>query len=418
MARNPSKPGYGMPERRSLTDIAKEEAIRGGIRLGYGLLGAGVVEPVKTAMGAEGSIGRNFVADEVRAMKRQEAESKAAQRVAPYYTAQQQTQQRQMQEAGQTQRTGMTQQGLMDRQKLMEGSSILQKAMDLQSKRELIELKFEQKERLRKAAARAARRKPTIAGMTPQDQATLKYGINLMETAGKKDDKDMNMYNMGLATVLSVTARYPEFQKVVRQEGEGFAPSPTKVSEAELNVQAESEKGKSAATVAGIEAQGKLGVAQLETDADKAVQLLKNDGIVNEAALLAKSKEDVAKINAAARTTAAGIAAQADKYASDVELQIGGMNFESAQAKTNALNQVENVKAKSRIYSDALKALADAKSQEARRRIAQHVNRARVDLNEAVQAVGGVSPAPSDGQPFNPSASSGSMTIEEMEMAP
>ena len=133
MARRPMKPGYAIPERRSLADIAKEEAIRGGIRAGYGLLDAAAITPLKTAMGAEGSIGRNLLSDEVRAMKRQEAESMAAQRVAPYYQAQQQTQQRGMQEAGQTQRTGMTQAGAMDRQKLQEGSDIVQLQMKLQS---------------------------------------------------------------------------------------------------------------------------------------------------------------------------------------------------------------------------------------------------------------------------------------------
>ena len=125
----------GVQPQRSVGDVLLEEAGRAGIGLVGGVAQA-ALQPLVTSLGAEGSIGRQFVSPEIREMKRQEAESMSAARVAPYYQAQQGTEQRRMQEAGQTQRAAMGIEGTMEQKQLGEGSDILQLGMKLRAQME------------------------------------------------------------------------------------------------------------------------------------------------------------------------------------------------------------------------------------------------------------------------------------------
>ena len=70
----------GVQPQRSVGDVMLEEAGRAGIGLVGGVAQA-ALQPLVTSLGAEGSIGRQFVSPEIREMKRQEAESMAAERL-------------------------------------------------------------------------------------------------------------------------------------------------------------------------------------------------------------------------------------------------------------------------------------------------------------------------------------------------
>ena len=121
----------GVQPQRSVGDVLLEEAGRAGIGLVGGVAQA-ALQPLVTSLGAEGSIGRQFVSPEIREMKRQEAESMAAERVAPYFTQQQQTQRTGMSEAANTQRNKMSLEQKTKKKKRQEGHGMTPKKLKQQ----------------------------------------------------------------------------------------------------------------------------------------------------------------------------------------------------------------------------------------------------------------------------------------------
>ena len=222
----------GVRPQRGVGDVLLEEAGRAGIGLVGGLAQA-ALQPLATSLGPEGSIGRDFVSPEIREMKRQEAESMAAARVAPYYAQQQATQRAGMSEAGKTQRTGMGLEGAMEQKQLGEGSDILQLGMKLQGEKDILNLQMDYKERIRKAAGRASKSKKPL-GMAPEDWTAFQEGTRMMESAGKGQDRNMGIYNAGFVLVSAAISKYPELQDIVRKEPEEpFQPGATAVDKLE-----------------------------------------------------------------------------------------------------------------------------------------------------------------------------------------
>lgn len=222
----------GVQPQRSVGEVLLEEAGRAGIGLVGGLAQA-ALQPVVTSLGPEGSVGRDFVSPEIREMKRQEAESMAAARVAPYYAQQQATQRTGMSEAAQTQRAGMGIEGAMEQKQLGEGSDILQLGMKLQAEKDILNLQLDYKERIRRAAGRASKSKRPL-GMSPSDWAAFQEGTRMMDAAGKGQDRNMGIYNAGFVLVSAAISQYPELQDIIRKEPEEpFQPGATAADKAE-----------------------------------------------------------------------------------------------------------------------------------------------------------------------------------------
>lgn len=241
----------GVQPQRSVGDVLLEEAGRTGIGLVGGVAQA-ALQPLVTSLGAEGSIGRQFVSPEIREMKRQEAESMSAARVAPYYQAQQGTEQRRMQETGQTQRAAMGIEGSMEQKQLGEGSDILQLGMKLQSDKDILSLQLDYKERIRRAAARASKSKRPL-NMKPEHWTAFQEGTRMMEAAGKGQDRNMGIYNTGFMLVSAAISNYPELQGIIREQpDEPFEPGATAVDKAERS--AKQKRAEAKAKKAAVDA--------------------------------------------------------------------------------------------------------------------------------------------------------------------
>lgn len=255
----------GVQPQRSVGEALLEEAGRAGIGLVGGLAQA-ALQPVVTSLGPEGSVGRDFVSPEIREMKRREAESMAAARVAPYYAQQQATQRAGMSEAAKTQRTGMGLEGAMEQKQLGEGSDILQLGMKLQAEKDILNLQLDYKERIRRAAGRASKSKKPL-GMSPSDWAAFQEGTRMMEAAGKGQDRNMGIYNTGFVLVSAAISQYPELQDIIRKEPEEpFQPGATaadKVEKTAKQKRAEA-KAKKVATDAKFERDKELTVLKAQ----------------------------------------------------------------------------------------------------------------------------------------------------------
>jgi len=212
VVRNPYRPQATGLVRESAGDIFQKELARAGAGLIGGIGQAVIQQPLQQMFGAEGSIGREFVSPEIREMKRQEAESMAAQRVAPYYQAQQQTLRQQMQEAGQTGRTGMTLQGQMEQKQLGEGSDILQLAMKLRGNEEYLKLQY----RLKNAAKNAKRPKNMEDAAWDEFQDIAK--LMQMSTKGGQQI-DQGIRDMASVKMLAWVQKYPQYKSWVNQAG-------------------------------------------------------------------------------------------------------------------------------------------------------------------------------------------------------
>ena len=171
----------GVQPQRSVGEVLLEEAGRAGIGLVGGVAQA-ALQPVVTSFGPEGSIGRDFVSPEIREMKRREAESMAAARVAPYYAQQQATQRTGMSEAAKTQRTGMGLEGAMEQKQLGEGSDILQLGMKLRAQMEDTDKQLQFKEWLARFKRTGAAKKNSRL------QTLLKVRKTLFDAEGYNPD--------------------------------------------------------------------------------------------------------------------------------------------------------------------------------------------------------------------------------------
>lgn len=222
----------GVQPQRSIGEVLLEEAGRTGIGLLGGVAQA-ALQPLATSLGPEGSIGREFVSPEIREMKRQEAESMAAQRVAPYFESAQATQRRQMMEQGLTGREQMGQTGQTQRTQLAEGSDILQAAMQMQGKKELLNMELSYKEKVARAARRAAKGRKSFPGMTPEEAQYLKLANDMIEAAGKGTDKNMVLLNLGTGIISKLAENNESFRNLLRDSDEPkFTPSPTEKAKA------------------------------------------------------------------------------------------------------------------------------------------------------------------------------------------
>ena len=171
----------GVRPQRGVGDVLLEEAGRAGIGLVGGLAQA-ALQPLATSLGPEGSIGRDFVSPEIREMKRQEAESMAAARVAPYYAQQQATQRTGMSEAAKTQRAEMGLEGAMEQKQLGEGSDILQLGMKLRAQMEDTDKQLQFKEWLARFKRTGAAKKNSRL------QTLLKVRKTLFDAEGYNPD--------------------------------------------------------------------------------------------------------------------------------------------------------------------------------------------------------------------------------------
>lgn len=257
----------GVQPQRSIGEVLLEEAGRTGIGLLGGVAQA-AIQPLVTSLGPEGSIGREFVSPEIREMKRQEAESMAAQRVAPYFESAQATQRRQMMEQGLTGREQMGQTGQTQRTQLAEGSDILQAAMQMQGQKELLNMELSYKEKVARAARRAAKGRKSFPGMTPEEAQYLKLANDMIEAAGKGPDKNMVLLNLGTGIISQLAANNPNFAKLVREGDEPeFTPSPTE--EAKAGARAKLKQEEQAA---------RKELKEIELEAEKEVEAIKAAG--------------------------------------------------------------------------------------------------------------------------------------------
>ena len=257
----------GVQPQRGIGDVLLEEAGRAGIRL-VGDAARAALQPLATSFSPEGSIGREFVSPEIREMKRKESDAIAAQRVAPYFESSQATQRRQMMEQGMTGREQMKQTGQTGRTKLSEGSDILQAAMQMQGKKELLNMNLEYKERVARAARRASKGRKSFPGMTDQETAYFKLAKDMIEAAGKGPDKNMVLLNLGTGIISKLAASNSNFAKLLRDGDEPeFTPSPTETAKAGARAKLKKE-----------EQAARKELKQIELEAEKDLEVIKQAG--------------------------------------------------------------------------------------------------------------------------------------------
>lgn len=400
VVRNPYRPQATGLVRESAGDIFQKELARAGAGLIGGIGQAVIQQPLQQMFGAEGSIGREFVSPEIREMKRQEAESMAAQRVAPYYEAQQKTFRQQMQEAGQTGRTGMTLQGQMEQKQLGEGSDILQLAMKLQASEKSEERQLQFKEWLAKLKAKASGR----------GNARFKNAVKFYESVTRNPQGyDPKAVEIAMAMVVQAIGADKDIYEM--STGIRLEPTPktqeetqAKIEVAKLGGEADVEEakvtGKSRENVAATKGQAQRDVAGIKAEAQKAVQEAKNTGMIN-----------VANIEAASAEERARIAKAASEYSDDVKKEVAALRSvgrvpEAVKVEIDALSA--NIKA----FAGALK---NAKSPQEYKRLLQEYNKLNTQQNAALnklrqQPADGTAPGNFQGSV----PSRGVLSVEEM----
>jgi hypothetical protein len=244
----------GVQPQRGVGEVLLEEAGRAGIGLVGGVAKA-ALQPLVTSFGPEGSIGRDFVSPEIREMKRREAESMAAARVAPYYTQQQTTQRTGMSEAAKTQRTQMGLEQDTEKQKLVEGSAILQTAMKLMNDPSYIKIKA----RLSRSVSNLGKVKPP-EGMLPESIKLLKTVSDRLTDTRKYGVVDESQRALIYVPLLEQAKRDPLLRAYLVEAGE--------LEEVKKGVKASPEtKGKTERQVLKLKSAEKIQAAKLDIEA-------------------------------------------------------------------------------------------------------------------------------------------------------
>ena len=361
--RNPARmTDSGVVRQRGVGEILAEEAGRAGIGLLAGAAGA-ALQPLVTNLSPEGSYGRQFVSPEVRQMKRQESESMAAQRVAPYYQAAQGTQQE-----------GMKREGRTEVQQLREGGETLRLAMKLQGAENFEELKW----RLDKARKTLGSR-----GYNPstRKQAVLwKRYLDANAHALLKDGSyDPERAQVARAILLQLAAVDPGLAAGLEEAGSGeFKPlkrgvgMDAKVEEAgaERNAKAKAQEADIAAGSSNLDK--KIDAARKEQEVGNQ---LKRD-------LAGAKRED------------AGLAAE--------------QKSENARLERRVDRAQSNLKAASAAY----RAAGSAKDDETAKKLIEKADALTKTANELMDGTGGGAPSPTSGP--RGGSSSGSLSGKDM----